>query len=187
MIPGVSAEPVGEHGAASDAIQGFSYRLCLTREPGNRHPIEKPADYDPARYELQRRYLQAGSRISPPVATLPNGKTDPGSWHPLAGFLAGWNHDWNTAAYAGRERMLAASRSYTHGLYWFMAHDPAVPAELRQQWAAWGLCRDEFSDNSGWPRVFYVRNGRCMLGDFVLTEAHLRKANPACRPKHTCG
>jgi hypothetical protein len=74
--------------------------------------------------------------------------------------------------------MLRASRDYIQGLYWFMAHDEAVPAKLREAWAAWGLCRDEFTDKGGWPRAFYVRNGRRLVGDFVLTEAHLRRANP---------
>lgn len=178
VIFGVQDTPLGEAGAADDSIQGFSFRLCLTRTPANRIEIEKPAGYDPAHYELQRRYLAAGGVITPPGAGLPNGKTDPGSWHFLAGNVTGWNHRYPTAGYAERERLLRASRDYIQGVYWFMAHDPAVPEAVRAQWAAWGRCRDEFTDNAGWPRTFYVRNGRRMISDFVLTEAHLRKANP---------
>lgn len=178
LIFGVQEAPLGQHGAADESIQGYSFRLCLTKALANRLPIEKPANYDPAHFELQRRYLAAGGVISPPHPSLPNGKTDPGSWHYLAGNFTGWNHTYPTSTYTERERLLRISRDYIQGVYWFMANDPAVPEATRAQWAAWGPCRDEFTDNGGWPRAFYVRNGRRMVSDFVLTEAHVRKANP---------
>lgn len=178
VIFGVQDAPLGRHGDADDSIQGYCFRLCLTKDPANRLPIEKPANYDPANYELQRRYLAAGGVINPPAGALPNGKTDPGSWHHLAGNFTGWNHSYPNASYAEREALLRASHDYIQGVYWFMANDAAVPEKLRAQWAPWGLCKDEFLDNGGWPRAFYVRNGRRMVSDFVLTEAHVRKANP---------
>jgi len=177
-IHGVENAPPGGHGAPSDGIQGYAFRLCLTRNPANRIPMGKPAGYDPAHYELQRRFLAAGGTISAPHPAVPNGKSDPGSWHHLAGNFPGWNHRYPVASYAEREEMLRRSRDHIQGLYWFMANDPAVPEAQRAAWKDWGLCQDEFTDNGGWPRAFYVRNGRRLVGAFVLTEAHVRKEDP---------
>ena len=178
VIYGVSDEALGEHGAPNQALQGFSFRLCLTQKPDNRLPIEKPAGYDPTHYELQRRYIAAGGTITPPGFGVPKGKTDPGSWHVLAGYLTGSNHHWNTASYAERERLLKESFEYVKGLHWYLANDPEVPLGTREKWSQWRPCQDEFQDNEGWPRMFYVRNGRRMVSDFVETEAHGRKDNP---------
>lgn len=178
LIPGVQAGAEGMQGDADASIQGFRFRLCLTRDPANRLPITQPEGYDAGQFELQRRYLAAGGRFDSPHAALPNGKTDPGSWHHLLGNLTGENHDWNTLSHAQREQRFRAALHWQHSLLWFLTQDPAVPEATRRAWSEWGLCRDEFQDHDGWPRQLYVRNGRRLLGDFVMTEAHVRKASP---------
>jgi hypothetical protein len=179
LVAGVQPGPVGEHGAADGSIQGFRFRLVLTKDPANRIPFSRPDGYDPAAYELPRRFALAGGKFDVPRVSLPNGKCEPGVWHHLLSNLTGENHGWNTATHAEREAMLRASLRWQQGLCWFMVSDPAVPEPIRRAWAEWGLARDEFTDHGGWPRMFYVRNGRRLVSDFVLTEAHVRKASPA--------
>ena len=115
LIYGVQPTPAGKDGDPDDGIQGYCFRLCMTRA-ADRTLIEKPADYDPTRYELQRRYLAAGGKIEAPGAGVPNGKTDPGSWHSLASNFTGFNHRYPTANYAERAEMIRTSRNYIQGL-----------------------------------------------------------------------
>jgi hypothetical protein len=174
LIATIQDEPLGIPGSADRRSMGFCFRQCLTKNPSNRIPIECPVDYEPARYEIYRRYVVAGGTLFSPKENLPNDKTDLGSWHDLSGNLYGENHGYPDGTYAEREAIYAFHRRYVHGLYWFLANDPDLPPAVRSDWEPWGLAADEFTDNDGWPRSLYIRCGRRMISDYVITEADVR-------------
>ena len=39
----------------------------------------------------------------------------------------------------------------------------------------WGMCKDEFVDNDHFPYQLYVREGRRLVGEYVLSESDLTK------------
>lgn len=178
LIPTIQTGNLGKHGEPSRYIQGFCFRMCLTNVEENRIPISQPPNYDPAQYEIYRRYLKAGGKLFKPYPNRHNGKTDIGSWHDLSANLYGENWQYPTGNYAQQDSIVQYHRDFTLGLLWFLQHDPSVDSLTRANWTGWGLPKDEFTDNGHWPRRLYIRSGRRMVSDYIITEHHTAKNQP---------
>ncbi|HEX4644399.1 MAG TPA: FAD-dependent oxidoreductase, partial [Verrucomicrobiae bacterium] len=84
LLPFVQPGDGGVPGNGDAAVQAYNFRLCLTRNPLNKRAIKPPADYNPARYELLARYLEALVAAGKPpklgdlmhIQMMPNSKTD---------------------------------------------------------------------------------------------------------------
>ncbi len=73
--------------------------------------------------------------------------------------------------YELRERIFQDHVNYQQGLMYFLANDPQVPETLRKRVNAWGLDPLEFTETGFWPHQLYVREGRRMVSDYVVTQA----------------
>lgn len=73
--------------------------------------------------------------------------------------------------YELREEIFQDHVTYQQGLLYFLANDPQVPAELRERAAKFGLDPNEFQETGHWPHQLYVREGRRMVSDYVMTQA----------------
>ena len=171
-LPLITTTDAGRDEAGDTNVMVYSFRLCLTEDPENRVPFPEPANYDPARFEIMRRYAEAGGRMGFDLYRIPGNKFDGnnsiGGQFSLG--LVGGGNGWCEADEAGRAAIWEAHKQYTLELYHFLTDDPAVPEEIRKRYARLGLCKDEFSNYGHFSPALYVREGRRMRGMYVLSQ-----------------
>jgi len=201
LLWGISNDPnPGKAGEGDRKIQAYNFRMFLSNK-ADKIPFPKPANYDASKYQLLLRYLLKKPDLKWSFSYKDGPfQLQNGDCNNAGGFstdLIGGNYRWpdghyepgasadpskpSTAPkisfkelYELREKLFQDHVTYQQGLMYFMANDPAVPQELRDRVNQFGLTGDQFATTGHWPHQLYIREGRRMISDYVMTEANCR-------------
>jgi hypothetical protein len=178
VLPGITPGPLAAAGAGDKRVQGYNFRMWAVKADAGL-PWPKPEGYRREDYALLERYLNTDPSAtweftykSGPVKLNVGDCNNAG---PISTDFVGAADAWPEADYPTREKIFQAHVTYQQGMMWFLANDGAVPERVRVFAQKFGLPRTEFTETGGWPHELYVREGRRMISDYVMTEKNCRR------------
>jgi len=179
LVYGVSNNKPNKTGEGDKGVQAYNFRLTLTDSAENRIPITRPVDYDSTKYELMVRLFEAQPTMTAPNnyfiwSRMPNRKTDVNNRGGFSTDMIGANFDWPEGSFEERKKIFEDHVSYTKGLLYFVVSDPRVPKKLQDFVSQWGYPKDEYTQYGNFTPQLYIREGRRMIGEYVMTEHNCR-------------
>ena len=198
LIYNLLNEAAGALGSGDPYVQAYNFRMYTRQDanPASHRPLFQPPAYDASQFELIYRYHRGGGDTSMNVGNDinnnevfgPNGVSTDHTGGNRWPDGHGGSISWSEANYPTRELIYQSHLAWQLGMLWYLKTDPRYRAlatdmslsstvraniqALLNKVDQLGFPLTEYPETNGWPHELYVREGRRMVSDFVLTQAN---------------
>ncbi len=165
-------------GQGDHRIQAYSYRAKLRLVSAGGIPFTKPAGYVASDFTLYGRIAtaQGWTTLAQVVAitALNDGGYDLNAVGRISNDLLNGSFSYPESTPAQRLAIAERHRYHTQGLLYYLMTDSGVPSAIRTNAALYGWDNRYWEDTGYFPPQMYIREGRRMIGDFVLTQMDIQ-------------
>lgn len=156
LLSCITSDPLGEEGDSSRFFMGYNFKLAWEPNPSEEYPgipITPPKIKDKDTYELLRRYIKAGYKLTWPHDNFARGEL-------MTGALPGMQLDYPDGDWATRSKVWDGFIEHVRTLTDFSGEKVLLASDCNE-------------DTDGWP-FLYIRGGRRMIGEYVMTQKDLQ-------------
>ncbi len=166
-----------EVGTPDKRVMAYNYRPCLTKQKNNFRKFYQPEDYSSERYSLLSELLKFSQELGLGdilgLNRTVDSKYDLNNKGPFSTNLLNVGLSYSEASSIERLKIEEEHANHIKGLLYFLVNDLSVPPSIREEASRFGYCADEFTASDNFPSQIYIRVGRRMVGEFVLTQEEL--------------
>lgn len=156
LLSPIYPDPIGKEGDSSMYFMSWNFKLAWETNPTEEYPgipIDPPGERDEEVYELLRRYTKAGYKTSWPHANFNRNEL-------LTGAIPGMQTNYPDGDWAIRSKIWQSFIDHVKALTEFSGKDVR-------------LLSDYSTRTGGWP-FLYMRGGRRMVGEYVMTQKDIQ-------------
>lgn len=157
LLSCIHPDPLGKEGDSSRFFMAYNFKLAWEANPTKEFPgipVTPPVKKNEDIYELLRRYTAAGYETTWPYENLSRGQL-------MTGAVPGMQTDYPDGDWVTRSRVWQGFIDHIRTLTDFTGK------EFR-------LLSGNNEDTNGWPSYLYIRGGRRMVGEYVMTQKDLQ-------------